>query len=461
MKNQNSNIPVEKNQVITLDIASLGSDGQGVGRHEGFVVFVPFALPGECAEVLIIKVASGYAVGKLRKVLQPSASRIPPRCDVFGRCGGCQLQHMDYPAQLEFKRNAVVEALGKIGGIREPDVKPVIGMEEPWRYRNKGIFPVGDGSEGIVMGMYAPRSHAIVDVEDCPLQPCAVGTAMAVVRRWATRRGISTYDEATGKGLLRNVLVRNFAETGDTLVVLVTNGTELPAADELVGELRASLPGLSGVVQNTNTEATNIVLGSGGRTLWGSPSAHARLGSLEYDVGAQSFFQVNTQQMARLYAAAADAAGLAGSELVIDAYCGVGTIGQYLSGRAGRVIGIESVSASVEEARRSAARNGISNAEYICGRAEDVFADLAKKGVRPDVILMDPPRKGCDVRFLDTAVHTGAKKLVYVSCNPATMARDIRYLADMGYVLRTVRPVDMFPQTADVECVAMMSRIDS
>jgi 23S rRNA (uracil1939-C5)-methyltransferase len=461
MKTGNDSIPVVKNQLITLDITSLGSDGQGIGRYEGFVVFVPFTLPGERAEALIIKVASGYAVGKPMRIIQPSACRLPPRCGVFGRCGGCQLQHMEYPAQLEFKRNTVMEALRKIGGVEAPDVRPVIGMEEPWRYRNKGIFPIGRGAEGVVMGMYAPRSHCIVDVAECPLQPLAVGAAMSAVRRWAQKHDVTTYDEVTGRGLLRNVMVRSFAETGDTMVVLVTNGETLPESECLVAELRACVPGLTGIVQNINAESTNIVLGGKEIVLWGCPSAHARLGLLEYDIGAQSFFQVNTTQTVRLYAAAAEAAALTGNELVIDAYCGVGTIGQFLSGSAGKIIGIESVPASVEEARRSAARNGIGNAEYVCGRAENVFSDLAKKGVKPDVMLMDPPRKGCDARFLDAVAHAGAKKLVYVSCNPATMARDIKHLAGEGFALKSVQPVDMFPQTADVECVALMSHVDS
>jgi len=459
MKNEQKRIPVEKNQTIVLDISALGSDGQGIGRYEGFVIFVPFSLPGERIEALVIKVASGYAIGKLLKVMQPSPSRVAPCCNVFQRCGGCQLQHMDYAVQLEFKRDTVVESLRNIGGIKSPDVNPVLGMEHPWRYRNKGIFPVGESADGLAMGMYAPRSHAIVDVADCPLQPAVVSVAMEVVRGWALEYKVPVYDELTGKGILRNVMVRTFEQTGETMVVLVTNGTTLPEAKELISRLSTRVSGLVGIVQNCNNENTNVVLGSRDIILWGSSTIHAQLGALNYDVGIKSFFQVNTQQMERLYAAASESAGLTGHELVIDAYCGVGTIGQFISPKAGKVIGIESVPASVEEARRSAIHNGITNIEYICGRAEDVFSDLVKKGMKPDVILMDPPRKGCDTRFLDAAVRTGAQKLVYVSCNPATMARDIKYLAGKGYEVKTVQPVDMFPQTADVECVVLMSRV--
>ena len=459
METNRTGAPPEKNSIITLEITALGSEGEGVGRHGGFVVFVPFALPGERVEARVIKVTSAYAVGKLLNVIKPSPDRIKPRCPAFGRCGGCQLQHMEYPAQLAFKRNAVREAFRKIGGI-EADVLPVLGMDEPWRYRNKGIFPAGEAGGRLMLGMYAPRSHNIVGVEDCPLQHEAAAGAMAAVRRWAAENKVPAYDEATGNGLIRAVMVRSFRETGEAVAVLVTNGEALPAAGALAEALQSAVPGLTGVVQNVNAERTNVVLGYREKVLWGSTRVKARLGELRYDVAAASFFQVNSEQMAKLYEAAADAAALTGRELVVDAYCGVGTIGQYMARRAARVVGIESVPASVEEARLSAARNGIVNAEYVCGRAEDVLHDMAQKGVRPDVIVMDPPRKGCDRKFLDAAAASGAGKMVYVSCNPATMARDARILLDMGYTLGPVRPVDMFPQTAEVECVALLSYIE-
>ncbi len=450
--------PVEKNQTLDLEITSVGSDGQGIGRAGGFVVFVPFTLPGERVEALIIKVAAHHAVGKLIRVIRPSHARQEPRCPVFRRCGGCQLQHMTYDMQLEFKRNMVEDALCKISGEENPVVMPVIGMEEPWRYRNKGMFPVGQGNRGIQMGMYALRSHMVVDVADCLLQPELMAAAMAAFRSWAEVYGLQAYDERTGRGLLRSLMLRSFSETEETIAVVVTNGDKLPEAGALVNSLRAAVPGLKGVVQNINTEQTNVVLGRRHRVLWGDETVLARLGELQYSVGHHSFFQVNTTQMERLYAAAAEAAGLTGHELVVDAYCGVGTIGQYVARKAGRVIGIESVPQSIEEARRSAERNGILNAEYICGRAEEILPDLIRQGLKPDVILMDPPRKGCDTRFLDAAAATGVGKLVYVSCNPATMARDIKYLTSKGYRLEHVQPVDMFPQTADVECVAVLNR---
>ncbi len=450
--------PVVKNQSLELEITAVGSDGQGIGRAGGFVVFVPFALPGELVEVLIIKVAAHHAVGKLLRVIRPSPDRAEPRCPVFRRCGGCQLQHMEYGAQLRFKRGLVEDVLRTIGGVAEPLVLPVIGMDEPWRYRNKGVFPVGRGACGVKMGMYAPRSHTIVDVVDCILQPEVMAAAMAAFRKWAETHHLPAYDERTGRGLLRSFMMRSFAETGESIAVVVTNGDKLPAQDELVSALRSAVPELRGVLQNINSEQTNVVLGRRHKLLWGSETVLAHLGELQYTVGHHSFFQVNTTQMERLYAAAAKAAGLTGHELVVDAYCGVGTIGQYVASKAGRVIGIESVPQSIEEARRSAARNGIGNAEYICGKAEEVLPELLERGLKPDVILMDPPRKGCDAKFLDAAAQTGAEKLVYVSCNPATMARDVKYLAGKGYRLVRVQPVDMFPQTADVECVAVLSR---
>ncbi len=461
MKQENI-CPVKKNETWTLDIDALGAEGHGIGRvggegQPGFVVFVPGALPGERVEALIIKTTAQYAVGKLLRVLQPSPERVQPPCPVFGRCGGCQLQHMEYGAQLRFKQTQISDALRTIGGFAQPQVLPVLGMEQPWRYRNKGIFPVGGGKDGLYMGLYAQRSHAIVDVSDCPIQPLAATAALQAVRGWAEGHHIAPYDEQAGTGVLRAVMVRHF-EPDATLVTVVTNGSVLPHARELVEALRAQVPSLKGVVQNINAQRTNVVLGREERLLWGQAAVDARLGDLRYEVSSLSFFQVNTEQMRRLYDAAAACAGLTGNELVIDAYCGVGTIGQYLAAKAGRVIGIESVPQSVEEARRASARNGVQNAEYICGRAEDVFADLAAQGIRPDVILMDPPRKGCDGRFLEAVVRSGAPKLVYVSCNPATFARDARILAQAGYELGPVQPVDMFPQTVDVECVGLMSR---
>lgn len=464
---RNQTVPVQKNQNITLEIDALGAEGHGIGRMgEGFVVFVPGALPGERVDALIIKTTAQYAVGKLLRVLHPSEERATPPCPVFGRCGGCQMQHLEYGAQLRFKTAQVADALRTIGGFADARVLPTLGMGDPWRYRNKGIFPVGStpvpvsgtaapaAPASLRMGLYAQRSHAIVDVADCPIQPQAASAAMQAVRAWAQECHIAPYDETSHTGLLRAVLVRHFVQPGGTLVAVVTNGERLNHTDKLVAALRAAVPTLRGVVQNVNTERTNVVLGRRERLLWGDAAVTAQLGDLRYDVGSLSFFQVNTQQMKRLYDAAVAAADLQGHELVIDAYCGVGTIGQYLSPKAGKVIGIESVAESVEEARRAAARNGIANAEYLCGHAEDVFAGLAAQGTRPDVILMDPPRKGCDPRFLEAVVRCGAPKLVYVSCNPATFARDARILAQAGYRLGPVQPVDMFPQTADVECVA-------
>jgi 23S rRNA (uracil1939-C5)-methyltransferase len=459
MNTKETNAPLQKNQKVIVDITALGSDGQGIGRVDGFVLFVPLALPGEHVEALVIKVTASYAVGKLLNIITSSPQRIEPRCPVFARCGGCQLQHTDYDAQLEFKRRMVADAMHTIGGLDDPDVLPVIGMEDPWHYRNKGIFPVGQGGDALAMGMFAPRSHTIVNVSDCAIQTEAVSDVMSTVREWATECRVPPYDESTGKGILRNVMARHFVETGETLAVVITNGPALPHASELVTMLRHRVKTLRGVVQNINFDLTNVVLGKQDKVLWGEAKIASRLGGLLYTVGSQSFIQVNSIQMERLYTQASDMAGLTGQELVIDAYCGVGTIGQFIAVKAGKVIGIESVQQSVEEARRSASRNNITNVEYICGKAEDVFDDMAKSGVKPDVIVMDPPRKGCDSRFLDAVARSGATKLVYVSCNPATLARDVKHLIAAGYILGSVQPVDMFPQTADVECVALMSRV--
>ncbi len=456
MKTTERALPVRKNDRLELTITALGAQGQGIGRHQGFVVFVPFALPGERVEVHIIKATASYAVGKLIAVLEASPDRVMARCPVFGRCGGCQLQHLSYEAQLEHKRRQVEDALRTIGGVSIP-VPPTVGMAEPWEYRNKAIFPVGQGQDGVELGMYAPHSHTIVPTDCCPIQAAESEGFLAAIRQWARDWGVPAYDEETGRGVLRHAMLRSFGATGQSMAVIVTAGDTLPAQDALVAALRAAVPSLVGVVQNINPERTNVVLGQRERLLWGEPSVVAQLSSLRFQVVPQSFFQVNTTQTERLYAIAGEFAALTGDELVVDAYCGVGTIGQSMASKAGRVIGIESVPQAVEEARRSAARNGIANVEYHCGRAEDVFASMAADGLRPDVIVMDPPRRGCDEAFLQAVAQTHAPRLVYVSCNPATLARDVKILRGLGYELAAVQPVDMFPQTEHVETVVLLS----
>ncbi len=570
-------LPVAKNDEITLDIIGMNHDGEGVGRADGYTLFVPGALPGEKISARVLKTKKQYGYAKMQTLLETSPARVEAPCEIFDRCGGCQIQHMDYAAQLEWKRQQVVNSLERIGKLNvrpfedataaaapgtkasaetaeagaqaagpgetdresrsdaaeyeaavqtgdapgetavafgggegyensgaEPDVgeaseasvqgsepvttakaaapdfngtqnsdragaaqaasdsgilvPPALGMSEPWRYRNKAQVPMGQEHGRLIGGFYARGSHRIVDMQTCIIQHEANDEMVEAVKEIGRELGISAYDEETGRGLLRHVVVKVAFATGEKMVVLVTNGDRLPEAERWIEGIRERVPGVRSICQNVNTRQTNVIFGDVTRVLWGEEVIHDYIGDVKFAISARSFYQVNPAQTEVLYGKTLEYAGLTGNETVIDAYCGIGTISLFLAQKAKKVYGVEIVKEAIEDARKNAELNGFANAEFEVGASEDVIPRWREQGVKPDVIVVDPPRKGCDPRLLETILEMKPERVVYVSCNPATLARDLRVLEDGGFKTVKVQPVDMFPQTVHVEAVALLER---
>lgn len=450
-------IPVEKNRDYTVEIAGLTSEGAGVARIDGFTIFVEGALPEEQAEIRIIKVLKNYAYGKLLRVLSPSPGRIEPSCGVVRRCGGCQLQHMSYEAQLQYKTRQVKDAIERLGGLKDVIIHDTIGMKNPWRYRNKAQFPVGM-EEDILIGFYANRSHEIINTQQCFIQDEISEKVVQVVREYIKKYDISVYDENTGRGLVRNIMTRKGFRTGEVMVCIVINGDTLPCDKALVEMLTRSIDNLKSVVLNINKKNTNVILGGRNIVIFGEEAIYDYIGEFKFRISPLSFFQVNPIQTEVLYSKALEYADLKGEEVVFDAYCGIGTISLFLSKKAKKVYGVEIVSQAIDNAKENARLNNISNAEFIVGESETVIPEMYKKGIKADVIVVDPPRKGCDEKLLEVIAKMAPERVVYVSCNPATLARDLKYLSERGYQVKEVQPVDMFPQTTHVETVALVVR---
>ncbi|WP_282937688.1 23S rRNA (uracil(1939)-C(5))-methyltransferase RlmD [Paenibacillus sp. RC67] len=482
-----SGLPVAKNEEYEADIVGIGHEGEGVGRVNGFTLFIKGALPGERVLVKVMKLKKQYGYAKLLRILKASPDRIDAPCPIYSQCGGCQLQHLSYEAQLRFKRQLVVDNLERIGklqvagsgGIAEEQseekagtvsgaegiiVHPTLGMDDPWRYRNKAQVPIGfeaasaEREGGLVGGFYAQGSHRIIDMDECLIQQENNDLVVAEVKRIARELGIRAYNEETHKGLLRHVVARYGFNTGDIMVVLITNGESLPHVDELVGLLRQAIPGIKSICQNINKEQTNVIFGDKTKVLWGDDVIYDTIGDVRFAISARSFYQVNPVQTEVLYGKALDFAGLSGEEIVIDAYCGIGTISLFLAQRASQVYGVEIVGEAIDDARRNAQLNGIRNVQFETGAAEVVIPEWRRQGIAPDVIVVDPPRKGCDAALLDTILEMRPSRVVYVSCNPSTLARDLQVLAVGGYSTVEVQPVDMFPHTVHVESVALLVR---
>ena len=452
------NLPedIKKNTVIETEIYSLGSNGEGVGRTGELAVFVPGALIGEHVRGIVIKTAKNYAVLKLTDILVPSPERVKPNCPVYKRCGGCTLQHMSYTAQLEFKRNRIQECLLRIGKI-EFAVPPVVGMQSPWRYRNKCAFPIS-GKNGFAVGMYSAKSHTVIETEDCAIQPPECSAAIRALRIWAIKNNIKPYDEEKNTGSLRHIVLRK-AQSGEVLIAIVTR-TPLPFCDELVSLLIEAVPGTKGIIENINPQKTNVILGQKERVLYGSPTVCEEIMGLSFEVSLQSFLQVNPTQTQKLYEKVLSLAHLSGTETVIDAYCGIGTITLMLAKKAKKIIGIEIVPSAIADAKKNARRNGIDNAEFIEGLSEEELPKLINSGIIPDLLVLDPPRKGCDKKLIDVITASDIPQIIYVSCDPATLARDLALLLPTGYKIKEVHGHDMFPQTAHVETVVLMSRVE-
>ena len=452
-------IPVQKNQNYIVDISGITSEGYGVARVEGFTVFVEGALNSEQAEIRIIKVLKNYAYGKLLRILKPHTGRVEPSCGVVKRCGGCQLQHMSYEAQLQYKTRQVKDAVERIGGFKGVTVHDTIGMDNPWRYRNKAQFPVGMNGD-VQIGFYANRSHAIIDTPQCLIQDAINDNVTRTVREFIKKYDISIYNEDTGKGLIRHIVVRKAFRTGEVMVCIVVNGEDLPCIDALIEMLRSSIDNLKSIVLNINKKRTNVVLGEKNIVVFGEEAIYDFIGEFKFRISPLSFFQINPVQTAVLYNKVLEYANLDGDEIVFDAYCGIGTISLFLSKRAKKVYGVEIVHQAIENAKENAALNGVKNVEFIDGESETVIPELYAKGIKADVIVVDPPRKGCDEKLLDAIAEMGPERVVYVSCNPATLARDLKYLSERGYEIKVIQPVDMFPQTVHVECVTLMSKVE-
>ncbi|MEA4933714.1 MAG: 23S rRNA (uracil(1939)-C(5))-methyltransferase RlmD [Lawsonibacter sp.] len=445
----------EKNTVHLLEITGYTSEGMGVARLEGRVVFIPDTIRGEQWKVRLEKVGRTVAWGRGLELLTPSAERVVSDCPLSGRCGGCQFRHMAYGEELAAKKQRVADALERVGGIHL-DLPPVLGAEEPSRYRNKVQFPVAMEKQGLAVGYYRPRSHSVLDAEDCLLQPQSVTDLRRTFKQWMQTYSIPAYEEQDGSGLVRHLYVR-INSRGEILCCVVINGKEIPFGQELVSALRETNSGLVGLVLNRNTKDTNVILGPNYETLWGRDWLEEELCGLTFRLSVPSFFQINWAQTQRLYDIVLDFAALTGEETVLDLYCGIGTISLVLARRAGRVIGAEIVPQAVEDAKENARRNQIENAEFFCADAGEAAQRLVEEGVCPQVICVDPPRKGLSAEVPEILAGLGAERLVYVSCDPATLARDVKRLEDLGYRVVKVQEVDLFPRTAHVETCVLLS----
>ena len=459
----------KKGDCLTVTIEDLDTDGQGIGKAEGYTLFVKDALVGDTVKVKIMKAKKNYAFARLEEVITPSSYRVAPKCEHHRRCGGCQLQCLSYEAQLRFKEKKVRNNLVRIGGFKEADIdgimQPIIGMEEPFHYRNKAQYPIGkDKHTGKpVAGFYAQRTHDIIPNTDCALGVKENKEILERILSWMEVCKIPPYDEVNGEGLVRHVLIRKGFVSGELMVCLVINGGDLPAADRLIESLK-EVQGMKSISISINREKTNVIMGTTIRTLWGSDTIEDTLGGIKFRISPLSFYQVNPVQTEKLYAKAVEFAGLTGKESVWDLYCGIGTISLFMAKNAGKVYGVEIIPEAIEDAKGNAERNGFTNTEFFVGKAEEVLPQFYERASReedmlhPDVIVVDPPRKGCDVQCLDTMIKMQPERIVYVSCDSATLARDLKILCEGAYELKKAVCVDMFGMTGHVETVVLLSQ---
>ena len=449
---------MKKDDLIEVTIEDLSEEGTGIGKFEGMTFFIKDAVIGDRVRAKIMKMKKNYGFARLMEVLTPSPDRVEPLCPVARQCGGCQIQAMSYEAQLAFKTRKVESNLKRIGKFEEIPMESIIGMEDPFHYRNKAQFPFGKNRDGkIITGFYAGRTHSIIENTNCHLGKEVNEEILEKILAWMNAFHVEPYNEATGKGLMRHSLIRCGFRTGEIMVCLVINGRKIPGEEALVDSLKI-IPGMTSISLNVNKEKTNVILGREVINLWGRPYIEDYIGEVKYQISPLSFFQVNPVQTERLYGKALEYAGLTGEETVWDLYCGIGTISLFLARKARKVYGVEIIPDAIEDARRNASLNGFTNTEFYVGKAEEVLPEkYEKEGVRADVIVVDPPRKGCDENLLSTMVKMQPERIVYVSCDSATLARDLRYLCDNGYELKRVCPADMFPQTVHVETVVLLS----
>lgn len=499
--------PLKKDDVVTVRIEQIGSEGEGIGKYDGYTLFVKDAVVGDEVTVKVLKTKKSYGYARLMEIVTPSEFRVTPRCEVARQCGGCQIQQLSYEKQLEYKQQKVKDCFTRIGGFQniggfeqivdgEADaskttasidapeagmrsilMEPIIGMKEPYNYRNKSQFPVGKNKQGeIITGFYAGRTHSIIDHASCDIGATINKQILEVVKDYMNEFGVEPYNEETHSGLIRHVLIRVGFVTGEVMVCLVVNGTKLPSSEILVKRLStitesvdqegegihlAKLRKVTSVCLNVNQEKTNVILGKRVISLYGEPHITDYIGDIQYQISPLSFYQVNPVQTKKLYDLTMEYAGLTGNEVVWDLYCGIGTISLFLAQKAKKVYGVEIIPQAIEDAKQNAKRNQLENAEFFVGAAEDVLpAKYKEEKIYADVIVVDPPRKGCEETLLDTIVAMNPKRVVYVSCDPATLARDAKYLNERGYQVVKFRPVDQFSHSVHVETVAQFIRCD-
>ncbi|MCB2361903.1 23S rRNA (uracil(1939)-C(5))-methyltransferase RlmD [Clostridium estertheticum] len=457
-KLENYVIPVKKNEDYIITIDNLGYEGEGVGKIDGFTVFVAGAIVGEKVLIKIVKISKNFGFGKLLEIIEKSISRIEPVCDIYKSCGGCNLQHIDYAAQLDFKTNRVNQVINRIGKLEKVIVHPTLGMESPYNYRNKVQLPASNKNGEVKIGFYAARSHDIINMENCYIQDSVADIVVKLTRKWIKEFNIQCYNEENHQGILRHVMIRKGSKTGQVMVVLITNGKSLPYKEEFIAIITKKIKGIVSVIQNINSEKTNVILGETCLTLWGKDTITDYIGEFKFEVSPLSFFQVNSVQTEVLYDKVLEYANLSGGEVVLDAYCGTGTISLFLSQMAKKVYGVEIVPQAIENAKINAKVNNVENTEFLVGEAEVIIPKLINDGVIADVVVVDPPRKGCDKTLLEAISNMGPKSIVYVSCDPGTLARDLGILNELGYITKEIQPVDMFPQTAHIECVVKLYR---
>lgn len=477
-------IPIEKNGEYIVEITGLGFEGEGVAKLESFPIFIQGALIGEKVKVKIVKVSKNFAFGKLIDIIEASEHRREPVCSIYKRCGGCGLQHLSYEEQLRFKKNRVKDVLERIGKLKVKDeaieengklkvksdkaeeisnsdgviLHDTIGMEEPYRYRNKVQLPVGEQNGEIKIGFYAPRSHEIIDMNTCHIQDEVGDKVVALTKEWMKKYSIKPYDEQKDTGLVRHIMIRKGFKTKEVMVAIVTRGNKLPHKDEFIELINNNIDGVVSIIQNINPKRTNVILGQENITLYGKDNISDYIGEFKFNISPLSFFQVNPTQTEVLYSKALEYAGLTGEEVVFDAYCGTGTISLFLSQKAKKVYGVEIVEPAIENARINARENNVDNVEFIVGKSEEVIPELIEKGIKADVVVVDPPRKGCERSLLEAMGKMQPDRIVYVSCDPGTLARDLAILEEEGYRTIEVQPVDMFPQGAHVECCSLLVR---
>ena len=449
---------MKKNDIIPLEITDMTGQGSGIGHIDGMAVFAPLTAPGDTIEAHILKVKKNCAFAKADSIITPSPMRIEPDCDCYAKCGGCVFRHISYEEELKFKKKRVFDALTRIGKLKDFKMNSIVGCADPNHYRNKSQIPVGRDKNGnVITGFFGNHSHRIIDCAECKLHPTKFDEITSLIKKWITNYNISVYDETTGKGLLRHIYIRHAKSNDQIMVCLVINGNDIPHRKELTESITCNYSNVKSIILNINRERTNVILGKKCVTIFGSDHINDILCGLSFDISPLSFYQINHDQTEKLYSIAKSSAQLTGDEFLIDLYCGAGTIGLSMAHEVKSLLGIEIIQQAVENAKANALKNNIHNAEFICSDASVAAKELTKKKIRPDVVIIDPPRKGCDRTVIDAICTISPKRVVYVSCDPETLARDLALFNEKGYITSEVTPVDMFPRTQHVECVVSLS----